>query len=97
MKYLIMGKLGVDFGGTELFDVVDAKDYDEASFKALCLAKKSYRNHEGNEANYGLYSLDELESEEEYNGEVESWIEYEVIKEVDDNFDLLTHLKKTII
>ena len=85
MKYLIMGKLGGSFGGTELFEVVEAKDYNDASLQSWFLAKESYQNYEGN---YGLLTLDECESEEEYNDEVESWIEYEVIKEVDDNFDL---------
>lgn len=84
-KYLIMGKLGGSFAGTELFDVVDAKDFDDASIRAWDLARESYQNYEGN---YGLLSLDECESDEEYNDEVENWIEYEVIKEVDDNFDL---------
>lgn len=85
MKYLIMGKLGGSLGGTELFDVVEAKDYEDASLQAWYLAKQSYQNYEGM---YGLYALEDCESEEDYNDEVESWIEYEVIKEVDDTFDL---------
>lgn len=84
-KYLIMGKIGGSFAGTELFDVVDTEDSDEAFIRAWDLAKKSYQNHEGN---YGLLSLNECESEEEYCDEVDYWTEYDVIKEVDDNFDL---------
>ena len=68
MKYLILGKLGGSFGGTELFDVVEAKDYEDASLQAWYLAKQSYQNYEGMN---GLSTLDEFENNYKIKGDYE--------------------------
>lgn len=88
-KFLIYGCLSGSFGGlkggTTSFEIVDCKDEDEARMCAYRVAREVFEGYEGN---YGIKSEEECENEEDYNEEIESWIDYDVIKEVDDNFDI---------
>lgn len=94
-SYLIYGALSGGFGGknggTANFEVVSyCKDKEEAMQYAYEEAKAIYQSYEGN---HGLVSEEDAENIEEYEDNINSWIEYDVIKEVEDDFDIDEYLQ----
>ncbi len=92
-RYLVVGKLGGSFGGTEDYQVVYAIDEDAALDEACDIAKEVYSKYEGR---YQLLAEHQCDSEEDYLEEVESWIDYGVIKKVDDKFVLEDWLEERL-
>lgn len=88
-RYLIYGALNGGFGGKDggtcEYDLVYAKDEDDAEMSAWHKSCEVYAQYEGS---HGLESMDECESEEEYIDFREMWLDSGVIKEVDSSFDL---------
>lgn len=62
----------------------DANTFDKAQEEAYQLARQDYEGYEGYHGIRGICDimeeegLDEKEAEEEYNQEIESWLDYQV-------------------